>query len=111
MLSHHLSASGESEGGVPVAKMREFAHASADLIYTDDYSGDGGFFESIHGSLSLVGGAFSNVSIALVDGQYDFDGTPNTEVKLKTLLYRKHQHQFQFSFRVHQLQSPFVPRL
>ena len=81
MLSQHLSASGEPEAGVPVAKMREFAHAAADLIYTDDYSSDGGFFESVHASLSFVGSTFSGVSSSLVDGQYDFDGTPNAAVR------------------------------
>lgn len=80
-LSQHLSASGEPEAGVAVAKMRELAHAAADLVYTDDYSGDGGFFESVHASLSFVGAAFSAVSAALVDGQYDFDGTPSAEVR------------------------------
>lgn len=102
MVSQHLSASGEPDGGVPVAKMRELAHASADVIYTEDYSADGGFFECVHGSLSFVGGTFSSVSTALVDGQYDFDGTPGTEVLFNFSVFMKKSLQFEM-LRRHQL--------
>lgn len=80
MVSQQLSVSTEPDTGVAVAKMRELAHAAADQVYTDDYTSDNGFFDSIHTSLSFVNGAYSNVSSSLVDGQYDFDGTPTVEV-------------------------------
>lgn len=94
MVSQQLSVSTEPDAGVAVAKMRELAHAAADQVYTDDYTSDNGFFDSLHGSLSFVNSAYSNVSTSLVDGQYDFDGTPQIEVihsyqsvSIKSFLY------------------------
>ena len=75
-----MSLSSESDTGVPVTKMRELAHSAADQVYIDDYLGDGGFFDSVHASLSFVTSAYSTISMALVDGHYDFDGTPPNEV-------------------------------
>lgn len=80
MVSQQLSVSSEPDSGVAIAKMRELAHAAADQVYTDDYTSDNGFFDSIHASLSFVNTTFSTVSNSLVDGQYDFDGTPTVEV-------------------------------
>ncbi|KZS11166.1 putative Dynactin subunit 1 [Daphnia magna] len=79
MVSQQLSVSSEPDSGVAIAKMRELAHAAADQVYTDDYTSDNGFFDSIHASLSFVNTTFSTVSNSLVDGQYDFDGTPTVE--------------------------------
>ncbi len=87
--THHQAGGADVESGVPVAKMRELAHAAADIIYMDDYntgSGDGGFFDCVHSSLSYVGAAFATVSAALVDGHYDFDGSPPSEVSLSIIL-------------------------
>ena len=80
MASQQVSVSTEPETGVPVAKMRELAHAAADQVYIDDYTSDNGFFDSLHGSLSMVNSTYSSVSSSLVDGQFDFDGTPPVEV-------------------------------
>ena len=80
MVTQQISVSTEPEAGVPVAKMRELAHAAADQVYTDDYTSDNGFFDSLHASLSFVNSTYSNVSSSLVDGHYDFDGTPPVEV-------------------------------
>jgi hypothetical protein len=80
MVSQQLSVSSEPDAGVAIAKMRELAHAAADQVYIDDYTSDNGFFDSLHGSLSFVNTTFSNVSTSLVDGHYDFDGTPQVEV-------------------------------
>ena len=71
----------DQDAGVPVTKMRELAHAAADAVYMDDYTGDGGFFDSVHASLVYVSATFATVSTALVDGHYDFDGTPPAEAK------------------------------
>ena len=81
MLSQQLSVSTEPDAGVAIAKMRELAHAAADQVYTDDYTNDNGFFDSLHASLSFVNTTYSTVSSSLVDGHYDFDGTPQVEVK------------------------------
>lgn len=81
MVAQQQSISAEPEAGVAVAKMRELAHAAADKVYVDDYTTDGGFFESVNASLSLVNTTYSNVSSSLVDGHYDFDGTPPPEVR------------------------------
>ena len=80
-LTQQLSVSSEPDSGVPVAKMRELAHAAADQVYIDDYTSDGGFFDCVNASLAYVNGSYATVSTALVDGHYDFDGTPPNEVK------------------------------
>jgi len=87
-VSQQLSITAESDAGVPVTKIRELAHAAADQIYIDDCLSDSGFFDSIHASLSFVTSTFSTVSTALVDGHYDFDGTPPNEVKTAPVILR-----------------------
>ena len=80
-VTQQLSVSTEPDTGVQVAKMRELAHAAADQVYIDDYTSDGGFFDCLNASLAYVNGCYATVSTALVDGHYDFDGTPPNEVK------------------------------
>lgn len=92
MASQQISVSTEPESGVAVAKMRELAHAAADQVYTDDYTSDNGFFDSLHTSLSLVNSTYSSVSSSLVDGQFDFDGTPPIEVMTTRLLLRWYRY-------------------
>ena len=84
-VSQQLSITAESDAGVPVNKIRELAHSAADQIYIDDCLGDSGFFDSVHASLSFVTSSYSIISTALVDGHYDFDGTPPNEVLLNVL--------------------------
>jgi len=70
MVSQQLSILTEADVGVPVAKMRELAHAAADKVYIDDNFNDGGFHDNIRTSLSFITSTFSTISCALVDGQY-----------------------------------------
>ena len=69
----------EGDSAVPVAKMRELAHAAADKIYIDDDFTDSGFHDNVRGSLSFVTSTFSTISCALVDGQY---GMKNLSIAL-----------------------------
>jgi len=83
-----MSITADNDTGVPVTKMRELAHAAADQVYIDDCLSDSGFFDSVHASLSYVTSAYSVISTALVDGHYDFDGTPPNEVKTAPVILR-----------------------
>ena len=82
MVTQQLPILTEADVGVPVAKMRELAHAAADIIYIDDDFNDGGFHDNVRASSSFVTSTYSTVSCALVDGHYDFDGTPNTDASV-----------------------------
>ena len=80
MVSQQFSILTENDTGVPVAKMRELAHAAADKIFIDEDVNDAGFNENVRTSLALVTNTYGLISSALVDGHYDFDGTPSNEV-------------------------------
>ena len=73
----------ESETGVPAAKMREFIVQACYAIYDRD---DNAALESVVAGLRGSFSAIDKIAQCFVDGEYDFDGTPEQKVIWKLLL-------------------------
>ncbi|XP_065560764.1 dynactin subunit 1-like isoform X4 [Artemia franciscana] len=87
LVTQHAAVLVESETGVPAAKMREFIVQACYAIYDRD---DNAALESVVAGLRGSFSAIDKIAQCFVDGEYDFDGTPEQKAPAPVTLRAQH---------------------